>query len=536
MVLAIKRRFNVEGLYINILIVLLFGVMFFVGYQTLERQEENIKIEVDNTAREFETRIKAGVASVLYLHAAAEEIYKNRALSLKYAKKVHEVNAQGDFVLDIPVLSNLTGFGGLEKNKEVLHEMASSLELTRYFAIVKGLNKSFVRVYYASKHNFATSYPYVWSDQYMWNVFMMQKPPWIYATPAVNPTGELFFTPLHKEMQNNRLLLTIGHPVYSKKKFLGTVNLDISVASESAFLDSKNQYDATYVIVNSSGQIIAASGLDGYTTTAIFNAKELLDEKLLNMPFTEGEHSEFGDDYVCIKKFEMVPWKLIYLKKKTELYITPLYYVGMLMAIIVLLFGVKLLIGRLADSRNELERQALTDPMTKLYNRRYLSEITQHMLGLMRRSSSKLTVIMLDIDKFKNVNDTYGHQVGDEVIIKLAQTLQEHTRKSDVICRLGGEEFLVLLPETDIEGAMLKAETFRTEVEKLRMTLADEVELTFTISLGVSEVWIDEENFDAAMSRADAALYEAKESGRNKVCLDKVKDPSKEVSDTSLNM
>jgi len=526
--LSIKNRFNVEGLYINIMIVILFIMMGVVGYQTLKNEKENIKIEVDNTTREFETRIKAGVGSILYLHAAAEEIYKNKALSTKYAKKVHEIDAQGNFVLDIPVMSNLTGFGGLEHSKEILHEMASSLELTRYFAIVKGLNKSFIRVYYASNHNFATSYPYVWSDQYRWDNSMLTKAPWLYATPTLNPEGELFFTPLHKEIKKERLLMTIGHPVYNKKKFLGTVNLDIAVASESAFLDSKNQYGGTYVIINPSGQIIAASGLSGYTTTAIFNAKELLSEELLTLPFTEGEHIALDSDYVCVKKFEIVPWKLIYFKSKTDIFITPLYYIGMMLGMIVLLFGVKLLIGRLADSRNELERQALTDPMTKLYNRRYLAEITQHMLGLMRRSSSELAVIMLDIDKFKNVNDTYGHQVGDEVIIKLAQTLQEHTRKSDVICRLGGEEFLVLLPETDVKGAMLKAETFRKEVEKLTMTLADDITLKFTISLGVSQVRQDEENFDAAMNRADAALYEAKESGRNRVCLEEERLASEE--------
>ena len=519
----VKNRFNLEGLYINVMIIILFGVMILVGYQTLKNEKENIKIEVDNTTREFETRIKAGVGSILYLHAAAEEIYKNRAVSLKYAKKVHEVNAQGDFVLDIPLLSNLTGFGGLERSKEVLHEMASSLELTRYFAIVKGLNKSFVRVYYASKHKFATSFPYVWSDQYMWDATTLTKAPWLYALPASNPDGKLFFTPLHKEMKKERLLMTIGHPVYSKKKFLGTVNLDIAVAAESAFLDSKNQYGGTYVIVDPSGAIIAASGLEGYTTTAIFSGKELLSESLLALPFTDGKHVSFESDYICVKEFDVVPWKLIYIKTKMELYITPLYYIGMMMGMIFLLFGVKVLINRLADSRNELERQALTDPMTKLYNRRYLAEITQHMLGLMHRSSSGLTVIMLDIDKFKNVNDTYGHQVGDEVIIKLAKTLKEYTRKSDVVCRLGGEEFLVLLPETDIEGAMSKAETLRKVVEELTLTLADELKLTFTISLGVSQVTIDEENFDAAMNRADTALYEAKEGGRNKVCLDQEK-------------
>ena len=165
----------------------------------------------------------------------------------------------------------------------------------------------------------------------------------------------------------------------------------------------------------------------------------------------------------------------------------------------------------------------MTDPMTKLYNRRYLSEITQHLLGLMRRNGSELSVVMLDIDKFKNVNDTYGHQVGDDVIIKLAETLQKFTRKSDVIFRLGGEEFLVLLPETSIEGAMSMAETLRSEVEKLLLLLGDEIELRFTISIGVSEVKRDEKSFDLSMTRADTALYEAKEGGRNRVCQAKSK-------------
>ena len=125
---------------------------------------------------------------------------------------------------------------------------------------------------------------------------------------------------------------------------------------------------------------------------------------------------------------------------------------------------------------------------------------------------------MLDIDKFKNVNDTYGHQVGDDVIIKLAQILQQLTRKSDVVFRLGGEEFLILLPETGMEGARSLAETLRIEVEKVLIRLEDGTELRFTISIGVSQVEAGEQNFDASMTRADTALYEAKESGRNRVC------------------
>jgi len=518
-----KNRFNTEVLYINILIVLLVGVMFFVGYSTLKSQEESIDVEVRNTLSEFNTRIKTAAGTILSLHAAVAEISKNKDLPYALVKQVHEINAQGDFVLDIPEykgikLANLTGFGGLSHSKQIRHEMATSLALTKYFEIVKQLNESAVRVYYASKNHFSTSYPYVWHDQFMWNQELLKKPQWRYATPDLNKDGALFFTPLHKCLRKEKMLLTIGKPVYENKTFKGTVNLDLDVALESAFLDKKNLHEGSYAIVNKEGEIVAASGLKGYTVSVINQAKSLLDPSILGLTVSDKEYN-LENSLVYVQAIENTPWRLYYIKNKFDLYLTSLSYIGMIFIVIILLFRVKTLIKRLASSRDELERQALTDPMTKLYNRRYLAEITQHMLGLMRRSSSQLSVIMLDIDKFKKVNDTYGHQVGDDVIIKLAETLQKHTRKSDVICRLGGEEFLVLLPETDIKGAMNVAETLRQEVEKLVLHLDDDIELRFTISSGVSQVTKEEENFDAAMSRADAALYEAKEGGRNKVCL-----------------
>ncbi len=520
--LKIKNRFKLEIVYINILIGLLFIMMLAVAYQTAENKIDNISIEVDNTASEVETRIRAAAGSVLYLHAAAGEIYKNRDLSTAYAEKVHNIDAQGDYALDIPeLLSNLTGFGGVKSSKQTIHEMASSLALTRYFKIVKGLNKSFVRVYYASNHHFSTSYPYVWSDQFMWNAAMLEKSLWQNATPHINPEGNLFFTSLHKEVRNKSPLVTIGHPVYGENKFLGTVNLDIAVASESAFLASKNLHKGTYVIVNQDNEIIAASGLEGYSENEIFSAKELLNTEILETPVTGNKYVSSGNDYVYVKAFDSAPWKLYYLKNKLDVYSNSLYYVGLIFIVIILLFRVKTLIKRLSASRDELERQALTDPMTKLFNRRYLSEVTQPLLELMYRNSSELSVLLLDIDKFKHINDTYGHQIGDDVIIKLALVLQTYTRKSDIICRFGGEEFVILLPETTMDGALSLAEVLRREVEKLVMVFAENIELRFTISIGVSTVKKGEQTLDGVITRADNALYAAKESGRNKVCLKK---------------
>ena len=528
--MSIKKRFRLDAVYVNILITLLFFVMFAVGYETLKSQEDSIRVEVDNTDREFETRIKTGVASVLYLHATAGEIFKNPDLSMEYVSKLHEVNAQGDFVLDVPGFSNLTGYGEIKHNHDVLHEMATSLALTRYFRIVKGLNKSFERVYYISKNHFATIYPFMWSDQFVWSPKLLENAFWEYATPTLNPKGQLFYTPIHRGLRNERPLVTVGHPIYNGEEFIGTVNLDIDLGFESAFLESKNLHEGTYIIVNEEGEVIAASGLKGHNVKEIIAAKRLVGMEVLRGKPTATEPISLKDEYLYVKSFENVPWRLFYVKKKIDLYLNSLIYVGMIFIVILLLFRVKVLMKRLAKSNYELEFQALTDPMTKLYNRRYLTEMSQQLLELAQRNGSQLSVLMLDIDKFKNVNDTYGHKVGDDVIIILAETLQEYTRKSDVVCRLGGEEFVVLLPDTPLNGALKLAETLRQQVEALKVKLDDDKVLRFTISIGVTQVNQSEKDLEISIARADGALYEAKEGGRNKVCY--VKPEVKQITNS----
>ena len=183
---------------------------------------------------------------------------------------------------------------------------------------------------------------------------------------------------------------------------------------------------------------------------------------------------------------------------------------------------VRALIKELESSKNALKHLSETDPMTDLCNRRHLNHTSKSIMELARRNKTALTVVMLDIDKFKKVNDTYGHDVGDNIIISIANILLEITRKSDLACRFGGEEFILLLPETSLEGAMVIAEKIRKKVESFSLRLEDEREVNITISLGVSQV--DTENdlsMESAIKRADIALYKAKENGRNKVCVEK---------------
>ncbi|RLA77881.1 MAG: hypothetical protein DRG78_16395 [Epsilonproteobacteria bacterium] len=191
---------------------------------------------------------------------------------------------------------------------------------------------------------------------------------------------------------------------------------------------------------------------------------------------------------------------------------------NILLAVVVVLVFILYRHYLLKKSNKELEQLATTDHMTKLHNRRYFSETTEYILALARRNDTQMSALLLDIDKFKNVNDTYGHKVGDDVIILLANLLRKMTRESDIVCRYGGEEFAIFLPRTDIVGAKEIAEKIRKAVEKLSVEIEDKNSIKFTISIGVSEVKANEEySIEATMNRADQALYEAKEHGRNKV-------------------
>ena len=179
----------------------------------------------------------------------------------------------------------------------------------------------------------------------------------------------------------------------------------------------------------------------------------------------------------------------------------------------------KELIQSLKESQAELKQLASTDPMTNLYNRRYFTEMAEAIFDVAKRNDTPTSTIILDIDNFKNVNDTYGHEVGDEVIISLAKTLQKESRKSDVVSRWGGEEFVILLANTNSDGALVISEKIRKAIEESVHILADNQKLNYTVSIGVSEVNNKEdESIASSISRADKALYRAKENGRNRVC------------------
>lgn len=164
-----------------------------------------------------------------------------------------------------------------------------------------------------------------------------------------------------------------------------------------------------------------------------------------------------------------------------------------------------------------MEEYAMVDPMTGLHNRRWLEQMYTREINRSNTGHFKLTAFMLDIDHFKNVNDTYGHLAGDQVLISVAQTLTRSLRPSDMPVRYGGEEFTVFLPGTTTKNAKIIAERIRTNMENMSISLADGTIIQVTVSIGFAER-IDNDTVASLIDRADKALYHAKQNGRNMVC------------------
>lgn len=184
----------------------------------------------------------------------------------------------------------------------------------------------------------------------------------------------------------------------------------------------------------------------------------------------------------------------------------------------VVMNGKRLMLGIIHDIteqkqlEQELKQQALQDPLTGLCNRRQFRQLAQNAHTQAERYGKEYSLLLIDVDHFKSINDRYGHHIGDEVLILLARTLSFRVRESDSVCRWGGEEFVILLPQTNLEGALLMAESLRDTIEQMDCPDLPHV----TVSIGAAH-YKPGEDVDSLFNRVDDAMYFAKASGRNRV-------------------
>ena len=179
-------------------------------------------------------------------------------------------------------------------------------------------------------------------------------------------------------------------------------------------------------------------------------------------------------------------------------------------------FKLRAMTETLSARSETLEQAALTDPLTGMHNRRYFDDALREYLTEFRRIEKPIGLMILDLDHFKQVNDTYGHDVGDEVLRAVANTLGDMTRYHDVVARLGGEEFAVVAPNMTEDQLIKLAERIRKAISA-QVVVAGNVRLRVTTSIGLA-IWDGKETGEEFYRRADKQLYQAKRQGRNRVC------------------
>ncbi|MCC7167124.1 MAG: diguanylate cyclase, partial [Rhodospirillales bacterium] len=180
--------------------------------------------------------------------------------------------------------------------------------------------------------------------------------------------------------------------------------------------------------------------------------------------------------------------------------------------------SVKLALSNI-ELRRELQEQAIRDPLTGLFNRRYLNEELVRQMARIERGGTTLALAVIDLDHFKRLNDGYGHEMGDQVLKALGQELRQSTRRSDIACRMGGEEFIVLMPDTEAQGAIQCLEVVR---ERFRARLFEHGGKSIgpvTMSVGLALSPKNAQQSEALIRVADQALYDAKAQGRDRIVL-----------------
>lgn len=179
----------------------------------------------------------------------------------------------------------------------------------------------------------------------------------------------------------------------------------------------------------------------------------------------------------------------------------------------------------LKKAKEKLMRMAVTDELTGLFNRRYFMNRLHQEFERVKRYESIFTLIMLDIDYFKKINDSHGHLAGDFMLRNTADIMKKSLRLTDTVGRIGGEEFAILLPETEIEYGVEIAERLRKKIDQTNLEF-EGISLKLTISAGISDSDTSDVSVDSILQRADLALYRAKEEGRNRACFIKTGSPN----------
>ncbi len=400
--------------------------------------------------------------------------------------------------------ANLTLLDELDlADPDLRSEINACLSIDPYVGALKNEINETIWTYYTSKKGFIFIGPSHEISDFHYTRALTKKAFWAEAIPKANPDGLQIITSLYEDAAGQGLMISISNPIYVDGAFIGVMSYDLGVDVMSRLLAAGPSIGET-ILFDENGQLVAGPG----------TVKPGI-EVMFPDGYKENEWLKYQDKVVEIST--IVPKQLYIMHQIDKALLVKTAFkssllLWMLEAIIAVVIMMLVKNRRLAIERKNL---MLIDPMTSLYNRRGLEEVVSKFNAMSSRENKPCAVFIVDIDKFKRVNDAYGHSCGDEVIKSVAQVLVEQSRNYSSVARWGGEEFLVFLPDIDPSKVFSIAERLRTAVEKRTHCAC---EASVTISIG-AHYEVPNSNFEEMVKKADKALYHAKDTGRNRTVI-----------------
>lgn len=507
-----------KKLIIAIFIIVLFNMIVFLEFNRM--QINDIYKNANAMALYIKNKADSSINAVEYLHMAAQQIFnKKEKIKPDEALHVKYIDKNGSYALDTNKEVNLLGFGKKALSDEtMLQEMEAALHLTPYFQLLQKQNKNFAWIYYYSKNHFTVLYPYISSSDFQFTTSVEKNPFYHYAIPAYNPQKKLFFTPLYMDAIGKGLMITVGKPLYCHNEFLGTLDVDITLNHFDNLLSKLDNLGYQSALYNEEKQIIGSSNIiKNFNRSKIYKIDAFVDTSILNLQDTSFDTLEYENSrYIFIKTLPYTNFRFIYIANAYIVWLKSFLYMFPVFLLMLLSLYLIYLNQKSKYVNNKLKLQTIKDYMTNAYNRRYFFEVAEALYLRAKRNNIKLAVIMIDIDDFKVINDTYGHDKGDLAIIEVKKVLERNLRKYDLFARFGGEEFCILLDNISKEDVEKLFEKIRKDFEENRIISGDKT-INYTVSFGIAYGMMN--SLEKLIKVADDALYVSKQNGKNRVTI-----------------
>ena len=484
----------------TLLVSILFFIFIAISYLVYENEISFIKEDAKNKifihSNDLKEHISIAKSLIYSLKNSIEtnfelalhsDIYHPAYENIEYItqnNKFHITNTYSSIIDNI-----LIGMGKIDDfDYEKKDEIYAALLLTPLFKTVMNIMPETKWVYYTSANKFFYISPscdinFIKDFKKVYNAAFWQD-----AIPKNNPKNKLVITSLYQDEAGKGLMITLSAPVTTNNEFKGVVSIDIGIDTLNKYLENENIIGDLYLI-DEKNSLLASTTIFDLDDKVTYDKKtdikiEILKDEiyLLNIQNT---------NEIKEKALLNASWKIFILFLSLTLFIIVIYLKFIL---------------------TKVQHLAKIDSLTNLLNRRTLQSEIKSLINNSNRHKQNLSFLLIDIDYFKKINDNFGHQIGDKVLVEISKLFMKNTRNYDIVGRYGGEEFLIALANTNINDAFILAERIRQNAKHIKIANHN---INLTISIGCTELKKDDTYFEI-LKRVDTLLYKAKNSGRDK--------------------